>query len=312
MDVSVIIVNWNTSELLLGCLRSIFDQKLAITFEVIVIDNASSDDSIVKVKSMYPKVTIIENNENKGFAAANNQGMKIAKGRYILCLNPDTIVLDRAMQSVVEYADVHTEAAVIGCQVLLNSVEIQKTCFTYPSIKFLIIGMFKLNKIFPQSRFFGGEYYEWWDRRTPKQVDVVSGMFMLVRKAAIDQVGMMDESYFIYAEETDWCYRFNKAGWKCLFTPDAQIIHLHGGSNSTSQVSVKMYVQMQKSILIFIRKHFGGLSWLLSKIVLILFMIIRTLISAMVAAIQHDSDSRQKLLQSLAALRFHVIGAQPK
>lgn len=312
MDISIIIVNWNVCDILHNCLQSIYNQTSGIHFEVIVIDNASSDSSVVMIKSKFPKVILIENSKNKGFAAANNQGIKIAHGCYVLCLNPDTIILNGAIQKSVQYADLHQEAAVIGCQVWLNSDEIQKTCFSYPSLRNMIIRLTRLNRIFPQSIIFGKEAYSWWDRRTPMEVDVVSGMFMLVRKTAIEQVGIMDESYFVYAEETDWCYRFNKAGWKCLFTPSASIIHLDGGDKSTSQASVKMFVQMQKSTLIFMRKHYGRISWLLAKFLYIITMFFLTSIGSVNLIISHNEKTKQNVSQLIAAMRYHITGAQPK
>ena len=239
----------------------------------------------------------MENNENRGFAAANNQGIKIAAGRYLLLLNPDTIILEGAIQKAIKYADIHAEAAVVGCQVWLNSTEIQKTCFQFPSLRNIVVQLSGLHRIFSNSRIINKETYGWWDRRTPMEVDVISGMFMLVRKIAIEKIGMMDEAYFVYAEETDWCYRFRQAGWKCLFTPDARIIHVHGGSNSTAQVKIKMFVQMQKSILIFMRKHYGFLSWSMAKMIFIFSLSLRILATCIVAIVNHNENIKQKLIQ---------------
>ncbi len=273
MDVSIIVVSWNTRDILRDCLKSVYEQTSDISFEVIVIDNASSDDSVFMVKSEFPHVVLIENKDNRGFAAANNQGMQIANGRYVLLLNSDTIVLDGAIQKTLAFADQHPDAAVVGCKVLNPDGFLQPTCFMYPSLLNLFLSSTYLYKIFPRSRFFGRERMTWWDRDDVREVEVVTGCFMLVRTEAIEQVGIMDESFFMYAEETDWCYRFNKAGWRLLFTPNAQIIHL--GGQSSKIVKVQMNIELRKSILYFIRKNQGYLSYLLGCMLTLLFYMVR-------------------------------------
>lgn len=312
VDVSIIIVNWNTRDLLRDCLESIYAQTQSISFETIVIDNASSDGSTEMIRQKFPQVIRIENQENRGFAAANNQGMQISKGRYVLLLNPDTIVLDGAIQKAVEYAESHPDAAVVGCQVWLNENEIQKTCFAFPSFQTALFRAIGLEKLFPKSVLFGREKMGWWDRTSDRDVDVVSGMFMLVGRAAIAQVGLMDEAYFVYAEETDWCYRFRKAGWRCVFTPSARIIHRDGGGKSTEQISVKMYVQQQKSLLIFYRKQRGWLSWVIARTVYIISAIIRYISFSILSVFKKNSAYSQKSAQSLAALKFHLFGVKPE
>lgn len=263
------------------------------------------------VKAEFPQVVLIENTVNKGFAAANNQGIRIAQGRYVLLLNPDTIVLDGAIQKTVAYADDHQDIGVLGCQVWLNENEIQRTCFSFPSLYGLILQKLGLRRLFPRSRTFGWIDYGWWDRQSPMDVDVVSGMFMLVRKEAIEQVGLMDEDYFVYAEETDWCFRFRKAKWRCVFTPEARIIHLDGGNKSTDLVKVKMFVQMQKSILIFYKKQRGVVSWAIARGIYFLSMLIRYSVFVTLSFFQREHNASKKAAQSLAALRFHLFGVMP-
>jgi len=272
-DVSLIIVNWNTRDILRDCLASVFAQTTGIDFEVIVIDNASSDGSAEMVKQEFPQVILIENEQNKGFAAANNQGMRIAKGRYILLLNSDTIVLDGAIQKTLAFAEQHPQAAVVGCKVLNPDRTLQPTCFMFPSLLNLVLSSTYLYKLFPKSRFFGRERMTWWDRNDVRPVDVVTGCFMLVRREAIDKVGMMDEDYFMYGEETDWCWRFQKAGWENLFFPDAQIIHL--GGQSSKQVRQAMLIQLRKAILFFLKKNRGMLHYQLGRCLVVLFFLVR-------------------------------------
>jgi len=311
VDVSIIIVNWNTRDILRGCLDSIYKQTQGIGFEVVVVDNASSDSSAEMVKQEFPQVILIANAENRGFAAANNQGMRIANGRYVLLLNPDTIILDGAIQKSVEFADKRPDVGVLGCQVWLNDHEIQKTCFAFPTIWGALVQATGLLRMFPLSRIFGSAYYGWWDRKSEMDVDVVSGMFMLVRQEAIQEVGLMDEDYFVYAEETDWCYRFHKAGWRCVFSPIAKIIHLDGGSKSTALIKNKMFVQMQKSMLIFHLKQQGRWSWIVRKGLYIFSMFFRYTIYSMMSLLSQQDNIQKKSDQSLAAIKFHLLGIEP-
>jgi GT2 family glycosyltransferase len=312
IDVSIVIVNWNTREILQDCLRSVYEQTQEILFEVIVIDNASSDGSAEMVRQIFPTVTLIENTQNRGFAAANNQGIGISRGRYVLLLNSDTIVLDGAVQKSVRYADRHPDVGILGCQVWENETTLQRTCFRFPSVLNLLLHILGLDRLFPQSRFFGREKMAEWKRDTERDVDVVSGMFMLVRREAMDQIGGMDEDYFVYAEETDWCKRFWKAGWRCVFSPVARIIHRDGGSKSTEQVSVRMFVQQQKSLLIFHRKQCGWFAWIAARFLYILFMLIRYLVFGFLSWMKPADRFAKRAAQSGAALRFHLLGIMPK
>lgn len=312
IDVSIVVVNWNTRDVLRGCLASVYAQTQEIIFEVVVVDNASSDGSAEMVKKEFPQAILIENTKNRGFAAANNQGMRIAKGRYVLLLNPDTIVLEGAIQKTVAYADHRPEIGVVGCQVWENDTTLQLTCFRFPSVGNLILQKSGLCRLFPRSGVVGREKMAGWNRDTECEVEVVSGMFMLVRQEAIDQVGVMDEDYFIYAEETDWCFRFKRAGWKCVFTPMARIIHLDGGSKSTEQISVRMFVQQQKSLLIFFKKQRGVASWAVAKGIYIFSMLVRYAVFVTLSLFKRDNKASKKAAQSLAALKFHLLGVEPK
>lgn len=311
MDVSVVIVNWNTRDVLHGCLKSIFEQTRDIGFEVFVIDNDSSDGSADMVRGEFPSVILIENAENRGFAAANNQGLERMRGRYALLLNPDTIILDGAIQKCVKLADGERDIGVLGCQVLEDDRRIQMTGFSFPSVWTLFLLNTRLMKLMPRSRLLGKPELGWWDRNSDEDLDIISGMFMLVRREAIEQVGLMDDAYFVYGEEADWCYRFAKAGWRRHYTTSARIIHLDGGSKSTSQVSAKMYVQLQKSMLIYSRKHLGPLSTLAVKAIYIATNGLRYVAWLAKSAIKRDPVSRSKSAAALAALRFHVFGISP-
>lgn len=273
MDVSIIIVNWNTRRHLENCLSSIYAATRKLAFETIVIDNASKDGSAQMVKKHFPEAILIGNFQNRGFAAANNQAILLAKGRYILLLNSDILVLENAITKSVRFADNNPDAAVIGCRVLNPDKTLQPTCFMFPSILNMLLSTSYLYKFFPRNSFFGRERMSWWKRDNIRQVDVVTGCFMLVRREAIQQVGLMDERFFLYAEETDWCYRFKKAGWKVIFAPVGEIIHI--GNQSAVHVPAEMILQIRASILQFFRKHRSRPEYYLACILIWLFFAVR-------------------------------------
>lgn len=272
VDVSIIVVAWNVRKLLYDCLKSVYDQTEGIDFEVIYVDNASEDGSTDMVKRDFPKVRIIENEENEGFIRANNQAIEIAQGRYVLLLNSDTIVLDSAITKTVRFADKHPDAAVVGCRVLNPDGTLQRTCFMSHSILNSFLTATYLYKIFPKSKFFGREYMTWWDGSDVREVEGIGGCYALVRKEAIEQVGLMDDTFFFYGDDVDWCYRFRQSGWKIIFTPDPQIIH-YGGQN-TKQMPETFFLQLVGARLLFMRKQ-NKMSFPLACLLMTLFLFVR-------------------------------------
>ena len=307
-DVSVVIVSWNACDLLRDCLKSIFDQTSQINFEVIVVDNSSSDASVEMVRHEFPQVKLVAEEVNHGFAGANNVGIIQSRGRYVLLLNPDTVILDDAIGRSLNWIVSHPDVAVLGCQVFENETTIQQTCFAHPGLFNLLLDLTGITSRFGNSRVLGRSVLGGWDRQTERDVPVVSGMFMLIPRKAIDEVGLMDEQFFVYSEEADLCRRFWNAGWRCVFSPVAKIIHRDGGGKSTSQVSVKMYVQLQKSNQLYIKKHCGIVGWLVGKIIYIIAMGLRVMIHGTRCCFTKSISARHQLRQSLMALKFHFLG----
>ncbi len=307
MDVSVIIVSWNTKEILRNCLRSVYEQVGGIRFEVFVVDNASSDGSAQMVEDEYPQVRLIRNAENRGFAAANNQAITLATGRYLLVLNPDTIVLDGAIAKTVAFADEHPEAGVIGCKILGSDRTLQRSCFMYHSLLNLLILTSGLHRVFPGSCFFGRERMTWWDYRSVREVQALTGCFMLVRREAISQVGLMDERFFMYAEEMDWCWRMRSNGWKVLYFPHAEIVHL-GGSSAALRWE-DMLIEQRKSLLLFIEKRQGGVAKWFANVLLLLGTIIRLCYwscSLPLHSRNVASKLKKRIKLGLSTVKFHL------
>ena len=303
---SVVIVNWNTRDILHECLSSIA-RETALPHEVIVVDNASTDGSAEMVRSSHPHVTLITNVQNHGFAAANNQGLRIARGRKVLLLNPDTIVLDGAIDRIADWLDAHPDVGCVGCQVMEDETTIQRTSFADPGPLNLALVEFGIQRMAPRHRIFGRSEYGDWDRRSQRDVDVVSGMFMMVPRHVLDQVGLLDEAFFVYSEEADWCRRIRDAGWRCVFVPEARILHLDGGGKSTTQIRSRMHVQMQKSKMVYLRKHFGLPGVVAGRAIFLGSSLLRLLLAA---RRRNDKATAHRRL-ALASLRYHLMRLEP-
>jgi len=265
LDLSIIIVNWNTRDLLARCLRSIYDTTSNLDFEVVVVDNASTDGSQEMVRQEFSDVSLIANTENLGFAKANNQAIRRNQKRYVLLLNSDTFVRENTIEQVVAFMDAHPEAGMTGCKLLYEDGRLQPSCSTFPTLFTEFCIATGLDKLFPKSPLFGKYRMTYWDFDDVRQVDVILGAFMLVRATAINEVGLMDERYFMYSEEVDWCYQFKEKGWKIYFYPDVEAVHLWGGS--IKRIRAKMLIQMYRSRIAFFRKYYGRRSADLLKLI---------------------------------------------
>ncbi|UWQ16060.1 glycosyltransferase family 2 protein (plasmid) [Aliiroseovarius sp. M344] len=308
--VSIVIVNWNTRDILHDCLASIAAQT-TLLHEVIVVDNASSDGSADMVRAQHPDVTLIANKTNKGFAAANNQGLVIARGEKLLLLNPDTIVLDHAIDTMCAWLEDHPDVGCVGCQVYQDEETIQRTSFAEPSPINLAIVEFGLQKWAPRVKRFAVPEYRLWDRRSERDVDVVSGMFMLVPRPVFEKVGLLDEAYFVYSEEADWCRRIRDAGWRCVFAPVARILHLDGGSKSTSQIKSRMFVQMQKSKMIYVQKHHGKLGVLVTRCIFVTSAALRGTVFGLLGVLGRNTEYQARVRLAGASIRYHLTGTEP-
>ena len=311
VDISFVIVNWNAKGFLRDCLTSIAEET-HFSHEIIVVDNASTDGSAAMVRNEFSDVILIANDKNPGFGAANNQGIKAASGRYVLLLNPDTLIIDGAVDKMLDWAQKQNDLGCAGCQVLESEKLIQRTCFSDPSLLNLLLIETGLYRAFPRSSWFGQPYYSHWDRRTEREVDVVSGMFMLIPRNVFDSVGFMDEAFFVYAEEADLCRRIRRSGLRCVFTPAAQIIHRDGGGRSTTQVKPRMYVQLQKSLIIYMHKYYGHWVATGARTIFIFSNSIRLILFMILYILRPRSTARARARLSLASLLFLSLGVEPK
>lgn len=255
MDISIISVNYNTCQLLQTCLASVYKETKDILFETIVVDNASTDGSREMLAKEFPQVRTILNDSNKGFAAANNQGIKSASGRYILLLNSDTKIIDGSLQKTVAFMDSNMNASIVGCTLLNADGSLQPSCMGFPSVWNLFSESFFLYIIFRKTKLFGSYYMTFFDYDVTRKVDVVKGAFMMIRKEVFLKTGLLDESYFMYTEETDFCYRARQHGFDTFFFPSAQVVHYGGGSVESALSFLR---QVHRTQFLFIKKHFTG------------------------------------------------------
>ncbi len=257
LDLSVIIVNYNVKHFLEQCLHSVYNASKNIHTEVFLVDNNSVDGSVGVVKQKFPQVKLIENTVNTGFSVANNQAMRLATGRYILLLNPDTIVQEDTFEKVIRFMDQHPEAGGLGIKMVDgkgNFLPESKRGLPTPAVAFYKI--FGLAKLFPNSKKFGQYHLTYLDKNKNHEVDILSGAFMLMRKEVLDKIGYLDETFFMYGEDVDLSYRITQAGYKNYYFAESSIIHYKG--ESTKKSSVNYVVVFYKAMAIFARKHFSN------------------------------------------------------
>jgi N-acetylglucosaminyl-diphospho-decaprenol L-rhamnosyltransferase len=253
--VSVIIVSYNTRELTLACLASVFKQSATTDIEVIVVDNASSDGSPDAIQKLYSNVNLMRSVENLGFARANNLAVRSANGKYILLLNPDTVILDNAIGQLLKFANENPKAGIWGGRTVFADGRLNPaSSWGFMSLSSLLFQALGLSAIFRHHNFFNPESYGSWQRDSVKCVDIISGCFLLITKTMWDNLNGLDETFFMYAEEADLCYRARAYGAQPLATPDATIIH-HGGASETTR-SGKV-IKLLKGKATFIRKHWN-------------------------------------------------------
>ncbi len=252
---SVIIVSWNVRELLARALASLHTAwKDAEGMEVIVVDNASTDGSPAMVRRRFPGVHLIVNRENRGFTGGNNQGIRAARGDFLFLLNPDTEVLDDALHRLITFAQAHPNVGVVGPQLLNPDGSVQSSRRRFPTLPILFLESTWLQPIAPPSLLRRYYVQDRPDHLT-QDVDWVTGAAMFVRREVVETVGGLDESFFMYSEELDWCRRIRQAGWRVVYYPEARIIHYEG--RSSEQVIPARHIYFQSSKVHYARKYHG-------------------------------------------------------
>ena len=305
MDISIVIVNWNTKDLLLACISSIFDTIKELTFEIWLVDNASTDGSVEAAKKGCPDIHIIKNQMNLGFAAANNLAFERMKGRYALLLNTDTTLTDGAAQELYNFMEENPGVG-MACGQLLNADGTkQNSIANFPSLLSLLTNESLLRFLFPKK--YPGKRYTY---DTAIEVESCIGACMIIRKKAMADVGLFDEDYFFFLEETDWACRMRKAGWKIYFVPSAKIFHAQGMSIGKSVTSRKLYY---RSLYTYFKKWHKYL-WPLSHTVIFLRLLVNTVLTmfGVIFTLGSNTDLNKKLSIYFQLIAWHFKGCPPE
>jgi GT2 family glycosyltransferase len=255
MKLSIVIVNYNVRYFLEQCLHSVKKALNGLSAEVFVVDNNSVDGSVEMLNERFPEIITIANKENLGFSRANNQAIRLAKGEYVLLLNPDTVVEDNTFRNILQFMDEHPDAGGLGVKMVDGNGKFlpeSKRGLPTPAVAFYKI--FGFSRLFPRSRVFGRYHLGYLDNEETHPVEILSGAFMLLRKSVLDEIGLLDETFFMYGEDIDLSYRIIKAGYKNYYYPGARIIHYKG--ESTKKGSLNYVLVFYNAMVIFARKHF--------------------------------------------------------
>jgi len=281
IDLSIIIISYNTKDFLKKCTSSIKRTTKNLNYEIIVVDNASLDNSLNMLKEQFPEVITIASKENIGFSKANNLGVEKSKGKYILFLNPDTVVYKETLLNMVKFMDGHKDVGAATCKLVMPNGKLDDAShrgFPNPWNSFCYFS--GLSKMFPSSKLFGGYNLSWLNLSKTHEIDACAGAFMIVRREAGEKIGWWDEDYFFYGEDLEFCFRLKEAGWKIYFVPSISVLHYKGVSGGIKKVSKEITtanIETKKratawrfdAMEIFYRKHYQNkypffLTWLVN------------------------------------------------
>lgn len=269
VDVSVVLVNFNTGHLLEECFDSLLQSLGSMQNQIILVDNASVDDSLSRLTGMAEKVTVIFNDKNVGFGRANNQAVPLVTGRHVLLLNTDAFVAPDTLTKTVAWMDAHPDCGVLGVRLTDRDGHLQPSCRYFPTPFNTFLVRTGLRRLFPWVKRVDDMA---WDHSSVRECDWVPGCYYLIRREALDQVGLFDPRFFLYCEEVDHCRRVKAAGWKVMFYPDTSVVHIGGESaKAVGQITAsgrQISALQLESELLYIRKHYGR-AGLMTQIILL-------------------------------------------
>ena len=311
MMVSVIIVSWNARDYLRQCLASLSSEACRYPMEIIVVDNASSDGSVECVKKQYPHVHLIQNMANLGFARANNFGVSASTGRYLCFVNSDVKVGKDCISRLVDYCEGHHEVGMAGPRVIGGDGKLQRSCRGFPGLWNMFCRALALDTLFPQNKMFTGYSLSHWPHDALRPVDVLTGCFWLVRREALARVGLLDESFFMYGEDLDWCKRFWSNGWKVMYVPSAEAIHY--GCASSSNAPLRFFIERQRADLQYWRKHHSRPAVACFFLISCLHLVLRAFGYTLALGFNRRQRQtyRHKMGRSIACLKWMFTGRDP-
>lgn len=278
MDLSIVIVNYNTKDLLKQTIESVINNTKGIEYEIWVVDNSSKDGSVEMVQEEFKNVKLIASKENLGFPKGNNVAIRKATGRYILLLNSDTKVIGDNLQNCVSYMDQHKEIGALGCKVELPDGTLDHACKRgFPTPEASLYYFLKLNKIMKNKRKYGAYTASYLGEDEVGEVDALMGAFMMIPRTVIDKIGMLDEEFFMYGEDIDWCYRIKEAGYKIMYYPKEKIIHYKGSSSKKKKA--KTTYEFHRAMILFYRKHYNDKYNIFVKVLVYIGVALRMILS---------------------------------
>jgi GT2 family glycosyltransferase len=300
---SVIIVTWNAKRYADECLRSL-RQNTDIPVEIIVVDNASTDGTAELVQERFPEVCLIQTGENLGFAKGNNVGIARSRGRYLCLVNSDVNVPPGCLRKLIAYMEANPTVGMLGPQMLGPNGEVRRSSMRFPTVGNMLCRALALDAIFKGSRWAGGVLMSDFTHDRTADVEVLNGWFWVVRREALEQVGPLDDRFFMYGEDLDWCYRFHRAGWRLVFYAGAGAVH-HGGASSAA-APIRFYIEMQRANFQYWEKHHGWLSRCANYFITVIHELARIGGYAVVCLLKPGArgDAVYKIRRSLALLRW--------
>lgn len=308
--VSVIVVNWNTLRMTLDCLRSIEADCAGLEHEIIVVDNASSDGSPQAIADEMPRVRLIRNEKNLGFARANNQGIAAARGKYLALINSDAVVLPGCVGEMLRHLDAHDDIGLISPRILDRNGALQPNCLRFPGYWNRLCETTGLAKAFGKIDWLADTHVAERHHDRTRDVDILVGCFWVARAAAVGQIGALDENFFMYGEDMDWCRRFRRGGWRVVYHPAGSAIHFGGASSATAPT--RFFIELQRSILRYWRKHHGRIGWVYCAAMIALHQMLRLAAGGLTYALRpgRRGDCGHKMRRSAACLAWLAGGSQ--
>lgn len=311
IEISVVIVGWNAKHYLELCLESLAEAPPRRSMEVLVIDNASTDESVEMIEAKFPWAKLIKSEENLGFAKGNNVAIRRCKGRYIALVNPDVIVFPGCLDTLADFLDQNPKVGNVGPRVFNPDMTQQSTCRRFPTLWNNFCSVTRLERIFKASYFFAGEHMFYFPHDRMLAVDVIVGCFSMIRREAFDDVGLLDEGLFMYGDDVDWCRRARNAGWQVIFCPEARAIHDQG--KTTAPFPVRFAVAQQRSVLHYWKKHHTFLGVLGIRSLMFFRHLPRYVVAGLtsIAFPRKNSESEVRKRVSAACLKQLVYGRVP-
>lgn len=296
LNLSIIIVNWNAKKFLVKYLRSLTSEIADLNAEIIVVDNASTDGSQDTIQKDFHHVKLIKNDTNVGFAKANNIGIEHSIGKYVCLVNPDVVILDGCIEKMCAYMNENPSVGILGPKILNSDLTLQKSCRKHPTLLNTFCRALALDRVFP--------FFTFYPHDRIRRVEVLSGCFLMVRREAVKEVGLLDEGFFMYAEDKDWCRRFCEAHWEVVYFPDAEVIH-YGGASSSNQ-PVKFFIEMHRANLKYWNKYYSRTTVLVYLLIILLHQLIRVLKDVIIYTLNPSrrKTSLFKIKRSVACIRW--------